>query len=67
MPITFVGSTTGAGTGASYTVSLNGTLAGGSDTSPSPGDIVVVFVGESNGGAGIECGQVRVGLHNRKR
>ena len=51
MALTFVGSTTGAGTGASYTVSLNGTLTGGSNTSPSPGDIVIVFVGESNGGA----------------
>jgi hypothetical protein len=50
VPLTFVGSTTGAGTGASYTISLNGTLTGGSNTSPSPGDIVVVFVGESNGG-----------------
>jgi hypothetical protein len=43
MAITFVGSTTGVGTGASYTVSLNGTLTGGSNTSPSPGDVVVVF------------------------
>ena len=43
MAITFVGSTTGAGTGASYSVSLNGTLTGGSDSSPSPGDVVVVF------------------------
>jgi hypothetical protein len=48
--ISFVGSTTGAGTGASYTVSLSGTLTGGSNTSPSPGDVVVAYVGESNGG-----------------
>jgi hypothetical protein len=48
MPITFVGSTTGVGTGASYTVSLNGTLTGGSNTSPSPGDVVVVFTAFGN-------------------
>lgn len=43
MAITFVGSTTGVGTGASYTVSLSGTLTGGSNTSPSPGDVVIAF------------------------
>ena len=45
MALTYVGGTSNTGTGATYTVSLSGTLTGGSDTSPSTGDIVVVFSG----------------------
>jgi hypothetical protein len=45
MALVYVGGTTGGGTGASYTVSLNGTLTGGSDSSPSQGDIVLVAAG----------------------
>jgi hypothetical protein len=41
--LTYVGGTSGQGTGSSYTVSLNDTLTGGSDSSPSAGDIVVVI------------------------
>jgi hypothetical protein len=43
MPIAFVGSAVGVGTGASYTVNLNGTLTGGLASSPATGDIVLVF------------------------
>ena len=49
MALTYVGGTSGGGTGASYTVSLNGTLAGGSNSSPSAGDLILVFTGEANG------------------
>ena len=48
MAITYVGGTSGTGTGASYTVSLNGTLTGGSNSSPSAGDLILVFTGEAN-------------------
>ncbi len=48
MALTYVGGTSGAGTGATYNVSLSGTLTGGSDSSPSAGDIVVVFSGFGN-------------------
>lgn len=43
MPLQFVGQTSGSGTAASYTVSLNGTLTGGIASSPSPGDLIVVW------------------------
>ena len=49
MALTYVGGTSGGGTGASYTVSLNATLTGGSNSSPSVGDLILVFVGEANG------------------
>jgi hypothetical protein len=39
---TYVGGTSGGGTGASYNVSLSGTLTGGSNSSPSQGDLIVV-------------------------
>ena len=42
MAITYVGGFSAGGTGASYTVSLNGTLTGGSDSSPQTGDLIVV-------------------------
>lgn len=45
---TYVGGTSNVGTGASYTVSLNGTLTGGSNSSPSQGDLILVFTGEAN-------------------
>lgn len=48
MAISFVGGTTGTGTGASYAVSLSGTLTGGSATSPASGDLIVVFAGHGN-------------------
>lgn len=48
MAISFVGGTTGTGTGASYSVSLAGTLTGGSATSPAPGDLIVVYTGFGN-------------------
>lgn len=47
---TFVGGTSGSGTGASFTVSLNGTLTGGSNSSPQAGDLILVFIGQSNTG-----------------
>jgi len=50
MALTYVGGTSGGGTGASYTVSLNGTLTGGSNSSPSAGDLILVFCGEPNAG-----------------
>ena len=43
MAITYVGGTSGAGTGATYSVSLSGTLTGGSGTSPLANDVVVVM------------------------
>jgi len=45
MPITYVGGVTGGRAGATNTTtqSLNGTLSGGSNTSPSAGDLVVVY------------------------
>jgi hypothetical protein len=49
MALTYVGGTSGGGTGASYTVSLNATLTGGSNSSPSAGDLILVFTGEANG------------------
>ena len=49
MALAYVGGTSGGGTGASYTVSLNGTLTGGSNSSPSEGDLILVFTGEANG------------------
>ena len=48
MALQYVGGTSNAGTGASYTVSLNGTLTGGLSSSPAAGDIVVVFSGFGN-------------------
>jgi len=48
MALTYVGGTSGTGTGASYTVSLNGTLTGGSNSSPQTGDLILVFIGQSN-------------------
>lgn len=48
MALSYVGGTSGGGTGASYTVSLNGTLTGGSNSSPSAGDLILVFTGEAN-------------------
>jgi hypothetical protein len=45
MALVYVGGTTGGGTGASYNVSINGTLTGGSNSSPSQGDIVIVAAG----------------------
>jgi len=42
---TYVGGTTGGGTGASYNVSLNGTLTGGSGSSPQQGDLILVCAG----------------------
>jgi hypothetical protein len=45
MTLTYVGGTSGSGTGATYTVSLNGTLTGGTNSSPQQGDIVVVMSG----------------------
>lgn len=48
MAWTFVGSTSGAGTSTGYTISLSGTLTGGSNSSPSAGDLVVVFSGFGN-------------------
>jgi hypothetical protein len=48
MALIYVGGTTGGGTGASYTVSLSGTLVGGVDVSPSQGDIVIVAVGHGD-------------------
>lgn len=49
MALAYVGGTSGGGTGASYTVSLNGTLTGGSNSSPSTDDLILVFTGEANG------------------
>ena len=43
MAITYVGGTSGSGTGATYDVSLSGTLTGGSDSSPIEGDLIVVW------------------------
>lgn len=52
MAIQYVGGTTGTGTGAtSYSVSLSGTLTGGLASSPSPGDLIVVFTGFGNNAA----------------
>lgn len=51
MAISYVGGTNGglAGTaGANYAVSLSGTLAGGSGSSPIAGDIVIVWAGHSD-------------------
>ena len=48
MALTYVGGTSGGGTGASYTVSLNATLTGGSGSSPLQGDLILVFTGETN-------------------
>jgi hypothetical protein len=48
MSIVLVGQTSGQGTGASYTVSLNGTLTGGIASSPSQGDIVIVTTAFGN-------------------
>lgn len=45
MALQLVGQTSGQGTGASYTISLNGTLTGGIASSPSAGDIVIVASG----------------------
>jgi hypothetical protein len=45
MALVYVGGTTGGGTGASYTVSLSGTLTGGVASSPAQGDIVIVAAG----------------------
>ena len=42
MALSYVGGTSGSGTTATYAVSLSGTLTGGSNTSPSTGDIIVV-------------------------
>jgi hypothetical protein len=56
MALEYVGGVTGQGTGASYTISLNGTLTGGIASSPSPGDVVVVasgFGGTANGTASL--------------
>ena len=44
----YVGGTSGAGTSSGYTVSLSGTLTGGIASSPSAGDLVVVFSGFGN-------------------
>ena len=49
MALTYVGGTSNTGTGASYTVNLSGTLTGGSNSSPSVGDLILVFTGEANG------------------
>lgn len=48
MALQLVGYTSGSGTGASYTVSLNGTLTGGIASSPSAGDIVIVVTSFGN-------------------
>lgn len=50
MAITYVGGTSGTGTSTGYTVSLSGTLTGGSDSSPSTGDIVLVTTGFGSAG-----------------
>jgi len=42
MALEFVGQTSGTGTGASYDISLSGTLTGGIASSPAAGDIVIV-------------------------
>ena len=44
----YVGSTTGAGTGSSYSVSLSGTLTGGVASSPATNDLVVVMAAHGN-------------------
>lgn len=41
----YVGGFSGKGTGASYTVSLSGTLTGGVASSPSEGDLIIVCTG----------------------
>jgi hypothetical protein len=46
--IQYVGGTTGTGTGASYSVSLNGALTGGLASSPAAGDLIVVYAGHGN-------------------
>lgn len=47
MSLSYVGGFAAGSAGTtSYTVSLSGTLTGGSDSSPSPDDIVVVMAGE---------------------
>ena len=43
MALQFVGQTTGSDTSNGYTISLNGTLTGGIASSPSPGDLVIVW------------------------
>lgn len=48
MALVYVGGTSGSGTGASYNISLSGTLTGGIASSPAPGDIVVVASGFGN-------------------
>ena len=48
MALQLVGYTSGSDTGASYTVSLNGTLTGGIASSPSAGDIVIVVTSFGN-------------------
>jgi hypothetical protein len=48
MALSYVGGTSGTGTSTGYTVSLSGTLTGGSGSSPAAGDIVVVFSGFGN-------------------
>jgi hypothetical protein len=52
MALTYVGGTSGTGTGASYTISLNGTLTGGIGTSPQQGDIIIVAAGHGSTSSG---------------
>ena len=51
MALSYVGGTSGVGTSNGYTVSLNGTLTGGYNTSPSTGDIVIVCTAFANAGS----------------
>lgn len=48
MALVYVGGTSGVGTTATYAVSLSGTLTGGTNASPSAGDVVVVYTGCGN-------------------
>jgi len=48
MALQYVGGTSGTGTGASYNISLSGTLTGGIASSPAEGDIVIVASGFGN-------------------
>lgn len=68
MALQFVGQTSGSGTGASYTVSLNGTLTNGIASSPSVNDIVIVIsaFGNTAASAPAVSGNVNgayIGLH----
>jgi len=51
MAITYVGGTSGGSNAATYAVSLNGTLTGGSGSSPIEGDLVIVATGLTSGNA----------------